>query len=78
MKTGMVWCDASSIGTGIVVEIGGLIAEDSARLRKMDDYDNINVAELEAVLKRINLALKWVLRGIEVRTNLVTVLWYKK
>ena len=33
-KTGLVWCDASSIATGVIMEIGGLIAEDAAWLRK--------------------------------------------
>ena len=30
----MVWCDASSIATGMVVEIGGSVAEDATWLRK--------------------------------------------
>ena len=33
-KIGVVWCDASSIATGVVVEIGGLVAEDVTWLRK--------------------------------------------
>ena len=33
-KIGVVWCDASSIATGVVVEIGGLVAEDATWLRK--------------------------------------------
>ena len=33
-KRGVVWCDASSIATGVVVEIGGLVAEDATWLRK--------------------------------------------
>ena len=33
-KIGVVWCDASSIATGVVVAIGGLVAEDSTWLRK--------------------------------------------
>ena len=30
----MVWCDASSIVTGVVVEIGSLVVEDVTWLRK--------------------------------------------
>ena len=33
-KRGVVWYDASSIATGVVVEIGGLVAEDGTWLRK--------------------------------------------
>ena len=32
-KIGEVWCDASSIVTGVVVEIGSLVAEDATWLR---------------------------------------------
>ena len=56
-KIGVVWCDASSIAKGVVVEIGGLVAEDVTWLRK-----------------GINLAIKWGLREIEIRTYSSTVL----
>ena len=56
------------------MEIGSLVAEDATRLRKKNDYNHINVAELDAVLKRINLAIKWRLREIEIRTDSATVL----
>ena len=70
---GRVWCDASSIGMGVVVEIGGSVIEDAAWLRKKDDYNHINVAELEATLKGVNLAVKWGLRKIELITDSATV-----
>ena len=70
---GRVWCDASSIGMGVVVEIGGSIVEDAAWLRKKTDYNHINVAELEAALKGVNLAVKWGLRKIELVTDSATV-----
>ena len=49
------------------------MAEDAAWLRKKDDYDHINIAELEAVVRGVNLALKWGLREIEVVTDSATV-----
>ncbi|XP_029643257.1 uncharacterized protein LOC115217646 [Octopus sinensis] len=73
-KSGIVWCDASSIAIGVVLEVGGVTVEDAAWLRKMDDCSHINVAELEAVLKGVNLALKWGLHTIEIRTDSATVL----
>ena len=32
-SVGVVWCDASSIATGVLLEIGGVVAEDTAWLR---------------------------------------------
>ena len=42
--------------------------------RKKNDYNHINVAKLDAVLKSINLAIKWGLREIEIRTDSAMVL----
>ena len=72
-SAGVVWCDASSIATGVLLEIGGVVAEDAAWLRKKDDYGHINIAELEAVVRGVNLALKWGLREIEVVTDSANV-----
>lgn len=72
-KSGRVWTDASSIALGAVVEVGGVTAEDGAWLRKADDVAHINVAELDAALKGINMALKWDLTDIEVVTDSATV-----
>ena len=41
------------------MEVGGTIVEDATWLRKTTDYNHVNVAELEAVLKGVNLALWW-------------------
>ena len=54
-----VWCDASSIAEGVSLEVGGQVVEDASWLRKKTDGAHINVAELEAVVKGVNLALKW-------------------
>ena len=56
------------------MEIGGLVEEDAIWLRKKNDYNHINVAEFDTVLKGINLAIKWGLREIEIRTDSATVL----
>ncbi|XP_068233538.1 uncharacterized protein [Palaemon carinicauda] len=78
VKHGVVWCDASKIAMGVVLEINGKIAKDAAWLRKKDDFNHINVAELEAVLKGVNLAIRWGLESIEVRTDSATVgAWLK-
>ena len=68
-----VWCDASSLAIGTVMEIGGCVMEDAAWLRKADDPAHINVAELEAVIRGINLAIKWKAVKLEVMTDSATV-----
>ncbi|XP_076043782.1 uncharacterized protein LOC143026883 [Oratosquilla oratoria] len=65
---GLVWCDASSISTGIVLEIGGVVVEDGTWQRNKDVCHHINVSELNTAIKGVNLVLKWGLREIEIRT----------
>ena len=69
----VVWCDASSIGLGVLLEMEGQVIEDAAWLRKKGDYNHINVAELEAILKGVNLALKWGLKNVNLMTDSATV-----
>ena len=55
-----VWCDASSLAIGVALDIDGQTIEDAYWFRKKDDSAHINVAELDAVLRRIdNMALMW-------------------
>ena len=51
--------NGSSIVLGAVVEIDGEIVEDMKQLRPKNDCAKINVSELDAVYKGINMALKW-------------------
>ena len=46
-KKGVVWCDASSIATGVVLRVGGVVAEDAVWLRKKDDAGHVNITELD-------------------------------
>ena len=68
-----VWTDASSIALGVVLEVGGNIVEDATWLRKEADVLHINVAELEAVARGINLALAWDIHNFEIATDSQTV-----
>ncbi|GFO06854.1 Gag-pro-pol polyprotein [Plakobranchus ocellatus] len=61
---GVVWRDASNLALGVVIDIGGVTAEDATWLRKKDDYNHINVAELESALKGMNLGVQWGLKQI--------------
>ena len=53
-----VWCDTSQIAYGVALERKNQIIEDGAWLRKADDGTYINLAELNAVIKGVNLAMK--------------------
>lgn len=72
-RIGRVWSDASSLAMGTVLEIGGVDVEGAAWLRKENDATHINVAELEAVNRGINLALKWNSKKLNLLTDSVTV-----
>lgn len=71
--SGVVWCDASDLALGVVLDIEGVEVEDASWMRKKDDFAHINVAELEAVLKGINLCEKWDLEKVEIITDSATV-----
>ena len=53
-----VWCDASKIAYGVVFKKKGKPIEDGSWLRKLDDGAHINLAELNAVIKGVNMAMK--------------------
>ena len=73
-----MWCDASSIATGISIEIGGAVVEDASWLRKEDNVAHINLAELEVANEVIKAAVAWGLKEVEIITNSATVFrWLK-
>ena len=53
-----LWCDASSMAMEVAIEYNGVIIEDEAWLRSINDAMHINIAELDAVVRGINLAAK--------------------
>ncbi|XP_047129445.1 uncharacterized protein LOC124809405 [Hydra vulgaris] len=71
-----VWCDASSLAVGIV--LAGEIVEDCSWLRKQYDAARINLAELEAVTKGINLVTKWGFECITMKCDSATVVGWLK
>ena len=73
-----VWCDASSIAYGVSLYVDDNLIEDAAWLRKSTDHAHINVSELEAVIRGINLAIKWKYKKISLFTDSATVFgWIK-
>lgn len=69
----IVYCDASSIATGIALMIGGKMVEDACWLRKPSDHSHINLAELEAVVRGVNLACSWGITQFKIITDSKTV-----
>ncbi|XP_043208454.1 uncharacterized protein LOC122374015 [Amphibalanus amphitrite] len=69
---GVVWVDASSLAIGAVLEINDCVVEDACWLRKSSDT-HINLAELDAVIRGLNLALSWNLKNVTIMTDSRTV-----
>ena len=51
--------DASSIATGVALEMNGMVMEDACWLRLTNNAQHINLAELDTALKGANMALPW-------------------
>lgn len=69
----VVWTDASALATGVVLETPqGDVIEDACWLRR-DDSSHINMAELDAAIRGINLAVAWGMKTITLRTDSATV-----
>ncbi|XP_065645791.1 uncharacterized protein LOC136076245 [Hydra vulgaris] len=74
-----LWCDASSMAIGIAIGYDGVIIEDAAWLRSINDVMHIDIAESDAVVRGINLAAEWEIKNLSVFTDSVTVhRWLKK
>ena len=68
-----IWTDASNVALGVAVTVNGVVVEDAAWLRKEKDSSHINLSELDAAIKGINMALKWGFRSFSLMTDSVTV-----
>ena len=58
-QTLCVWVNASSLATGVSLVYDGAVVEDACWLRPGKDSQHINLAELDAIIKGINLAILW-------------------
>ena len=66
-----VYTDASSVALAVYVEQKEKCVEDAVWLRKVDDVKHINVAELDAFIKGVAMAIEWKFTDItsEMRFN---------
>ncbi len=74
----IVWADASNLAIGVALEIDSEIVEDAAWLRPDSDSAHINRAELDAVLRGINMALQWERREMTIMTDSATAFGWLK
>lgn len=64
--------DASSLAIGAALEANGNIIEDACWLRQ-NERSHINHAELDAVLRGVNLAVAWKMKRLVLITDSKTV-----
>ena len=68
-----IWCDSSKTAYGVALERGDEIIEDGAWLRKAGNGTHINLAELNAVIKGVNLSMKWGEKNVAIMTDSAAV-----
>ncbi|XP_065195812.1 uncharacterized protein LOC135827211 [Sycon ciliatum] len=68
-----LWCDASDIAHGAVIQADSMIVEDGCWLRQKDDRRHINIAERDAVIKGLHLAMQWQVKELTLFTDSKTV-----
>ena len=56
----------------------GVVVKDAVWLRKKKNNTHINFVELEAVVKGVNLALKWNIRPLQIMTDSTTIFGWLK
>nr|XP_047137491.1 uncharacterized protein LOC124813994 [Hydra vulgaris] len=64
-----LYCDASSIGHGVVLLINRVVVEDAAWLRPASDTHHINISELDSILRGKNLASRWDIKELTVYSD---------
>ena len=64
-----VWVDPSSLALGIALVVDEFIVEDACWFCLENDSRHINLAELDATLKGVNLAFQWQARVLHIVTD---------
>ena len=68
-----VWCDASDTAIGVIQESGDGIVEDRSWLRPKDDKRHINLAELNAAVEGLKLAVYYGIKEVTLLSDSKTV-----
>ena len=70
---------AKGVQVWVVLEVGGSVIEDAAWMRGVDDTAHINLAELDAVIKGVNLTVAWGFHKFTLNCDSATVVgWLKR
>ena len=64
-----VWVDASSLPTSMSLVYDGAVVEDACWLRPAKDSQHINLAELDAIIKGVNLVIFWKTTSLHLFTD---------
>ena len=64
-----VYCNASDLVYGVVLKCNGVAVEDRSWLRAKNDKRHINVAELDAVIKALDLVVDWSVCRVCIKTD---------
>ena len=62
------WVDASSFATDVELEQFGTVLEDACWFHSTNHAQHINLVELDATLKGLNLALQWQAKVVHLHT----------
>ena len=69
-----LWVDSSSIALGASIEVAGQIIEDGSWIISATDEPlHINLMELNAVVRGINMALAWDMKVLHIKTDSLSV-----
>ena len=74
----VLWTYDSSVAIGVALEVGGEVVEDAAWLRRAGDAGHINMSELEAAIRGINMCLRWKIWQFTLQTDSATVCGWLK
>ena len=68
-----MYCEASDLAWGAVVEVNGNAIEDGCWLPAAGDRHHINIAEHVAVIRGLTMASTWKLKQVRIVTDSKTV-----
>ena len=71
-----VWVNANSETLGVLLEKDGAMLEDACWLQPANDAWHINLAELDTVVKGVNLVLEWQAKRLHLHTDSLCVYYW--
>lgn len=69
----IIWIDTSSLATGVIIESRRSMVVEACWLYLVWENKHINLAEFNAMLRGVNLALQWKMTVVHLKTDLAWV-----